>query len=648
MGITDLLKKPTEEELAENERLANLESDALFFAEQIPNSLARMKVASISKEKNKVTINKVKISDTLVMDDFVMLLVDTTRLPFGLRIKDLCDPETLKTLGGACRTPVDYEYNERSGFWYIIERKSGYGAIPRIIKYQEALELAPKMDKWEFIIGVGANKRVITADLRRTPNLVMAGSVGAGKTVELKQIILSLCEKNSPKALRVVVTDFKDGVDFKTLESLPHLGTPTAISREKTPSINDAGEMVDIVTEDCADRIITEPDELLAVLRYARKEVHRRNKILAKAKEANNIDEWNAQFRFRRFPRIMICIDEIAVAMLELPKSESKEIENLLSGIARLGRAPGIHLFFGTQSVTSEILTASINHNFTARIAGYCATGPQSGLALGTGSYAATRIDPIAGRGVWRDGLNEIEMQMPYLGPKAVVEMLEAVRTKWAEPETPLEIKLFAWALEHNQGRFAIDEVYEAHRDTVTVEQVRDIAEANEFHGDDDKKFEIPGYDGFYVLLPEIPGKLPRRLVSDGKLHAEEPDTPKYDLTFREVAEYSYYNFAGSCAMSKLYPYFKGKISRDALEAMLKTNEGKQITIAGNDMELYPSLGGSSPRRLGPAQYHVPGSRLPDSDLENSTDRVGAENETDNDNEPELEIPDWLATEETE
>lgn len=640
MALTDWFKKPTEEELAEEERLRKIEEDALFYTNQIPNSLARMKVAAISKDNKRLVVNKVKISDTLAMDDYVMLLVDTTRLPFGLKIKDLCDPEVLKTLGGACRTPVDFEYNERAGFWYIIERKSGYGAIPRVISYAEAKEIAPQGNRWTFLIGVGANKRAITADLRRTPNLVMAGSVGAGKTVEMKQIILTLAMNNSPKDLRICITDFKDGVDFKTLESLPHLGTPTPVTREKSTEINDAGEMVDVVTDDNADRIITEPEDLLKILRYARREVHRRNKILAKAKEANNIDEWNALFRFRKMPRILICIDEIAVAMLELKKSDSKEIETLISGISRLGRAPGIHLIFGTQSVTKEILTATINHNFTARIAGYCATGPQSGLALGTGSYAATRIDPIPGRAVWRDGLHEIEMQMPYLKPREVVEMLEEVKKKWNEPDLPIEMQLFVWALKFNKGRFAVDEVFEANKDIVTQAQVLDIGAANEYNGEDERKLEIPGYDSLYVLLPEIPGKLPRRLVAEGKLHDDTPDTPKYEVTATDLFRFAINNLEGRFSSREIYEHFEGKISKSEIERIGKVFTGKEVEIDGEFYKLEPGRG-NKPKTF------VSCVLCPDSEINFETDRDDAETEIDEDEEIEDEenldeTPDWL------
>jgi len=632
-----LPKLPTKEEKEERERRAELEADALFYANQIPNSLARMKVASITKENKRVVINKVKITDTLAMDDFIMLLVDTARLPFGLKIKDLSDPDVLKTLGGACRTPVDYEYTERAGFWYLIERRKGYGAIPRMITYADALELAPKGTRWQFIIGVGANKRVIVADLRRTPNLVMAGSVGAGKTVELKQIILSLCLANSPKDIRVVITDFKDGVDFKTLETLPHLGTPSPVNREKTTDIDDDGEMVDIITDDYADRIITEPEQLLSVLRYARREVSRRNKIIANAKEANNIDEWNARYRFRKFPRIMICIDEIAVAMLELPNKQSKEIETLLSGISRLGRAPGVHLIFGTQSVTKEILTATINHNFTARIAGYCATGPQSGLALGTGSYAATRIEPVAGRAVWRDGLHEIEIQMPYLQPKKVVEMLEEIKTKWNEPEEPIEMQLFRWALVENNGSFGIDDVYHAFRHAVTKAQVEEIGRVNEYNGEDGPEIEIPGYDEPFYLLPAVPGKRPRRLVTQAELDAEEQDTTQSGISPEELFRFAIENLEGRFSIREIFSYFEGRISYKDIERVSKDYDGKEIEIDGIMYQLEPGRG-NKPKTL------VSCVVCRDSTQEKPADRGvdKTESESDNIDFEEEETPDWL------
>lgn len=632
-----LLKRPTDEERAERARRAELEADAIFYADQIPNSLARMRVASITKENKRVRINKVKVSDVLAMDDFIMLLVDTARLPFGLKIKDLSDPDVLKTLGGACRTPVDYEYTERAGFWYLIERRKGYGAIPRLIKYADALALAPAGNRWTFIIGVGANKRVITADLRRTPNLVMAGSVGAGKTVELKQIILSLCLANSPRDLRVVITDFKDGVDYKTLETLPHLGTPSPVNREKTTDIDDDGEMVDIITDDYADRIITEPEQLLSVLRYARREVSRRNKIIANAKEANNIDEWNARYRFRRFPRLMICIDEIAVAMLELPGKQSKEIETLLSGIARLGRAPGVHLFFGTQSVTSAILTATINHNFTARIAGYCATGPQSGLALGTGSYAATRIEPVAGRGIWRDGLHEVEIQMPYLPPKQVVEMLGAIKEKWNEPEEPIEMQLFRWALTERAGSFAIDDVYNEFRGVVTKPHVEEIGRANEYNGEDGPEIEIPGYDEPFFLLPAVPGALPRRLVAESELETSEPDTPKYDVTPEELFRYAIENCEGRFSWREIYSHFEKNIPQSEVKRISKEFEGKEIKVDGEIYKLEPGRGKKPKMLVGYGLWVAPPQ-------ENDTDQ-GVDKTEPKPDDPDIDeddVPDWL------
>lgn len=86
-----------------------------------------------------------------------------------------------------------------------------------------------------FVLGRDVTGRPVFVDLARMPHLLMAGATGAGKTIGLNNLIISLLYQNSPEMLKLILIDPKR-VEFPVYDSLPHLLTPVIFDVNYTVS----------------------------------------------------------------------------------------------------------------------------------------------------------------------------------------------------------------------------------------------------------------------------------------------------------------------------------------------------------------------------------------------------------------------------
>ncbi|MDP3901257.1 MAG: DNA translocase FtsK [bacterium] len=185
----------------------------------------------------------------------------------------------------------------------------------------------------------------VFADLNRMPHLLVAGATGAGKTIFLSNIILSLLFRNTPETLRLILVDPKR-VEFPVYNGLPHLLTPVILDTTKTINM--------------LKWLVKEMERRFEVLSAVRKRDIGSYHVLAAEKKAKGKEE-----DIEPMPYIVVVIDELA----DLMASRGKDIEGLVVRIAQMARAVGIHLVIATQRPSVEVLTGLIKANITSRAA---------------------------------------------------------------------------------------------------------------------------------------------------------------------------------------------------------------------------------------------------------------------------------------
>ncbi len=226
----------------------------------------------------------------------------------------------------------------------------------------------------------------VTADLKTMPHLLVAGATGAGKSVSLNTMLLSILFSAKPNEVKLLLIDPKM-LEFQSYEGIPHLLRP----------------------------VITDAKAAAKGLGWVVAEMERRYKLLAEA-GVRNIEAYNRkvaglheafaerpsptveqtelpmQFLSEEerlsagettiaegepgcmqpkstppepLPFIVVMIDELADLMMVAPK----DVEDKIARLAQMARASGIHLVLATQRPSVDVLTGLIKANFPARIA---------------------------------------------------------------------------------------------------------------------------------------------------------------------------------------------------------------------------------------------------------------------------------------
>jgi S-DNA-T family DNA segregation ATPase FtsK/SpoIIIE len=185
------------------------------------------------------------------------------------------------------------------------------------------------------------------ADLATMPHLLVAGATGAGKSVCLNTLILSILYKSGPEDVKLLLVDPKR-IELAVYGSLPHLVHP----------------------------VVTDMSLARNALEWAVYEMEQRYEAMAKV-GVRNIASYNQKLAsmgkvrpeelqdLNPYPYLVIIVDELADLML----TAGKEVEISIIRLAQLARAAGIHLILATQRPSVDVVTGLIKANFPSRIA---------------------------------------------------------------------------------------------------------------------------------------------------------------------------------------------------------------------------------------------------------------------------------------
>jgi S-DNA-T family DNA segregation ATPase FtsK/SpoIIIE len=200
-------------------------------------------------------------------------------------------------------------------------------------------------------LGQDVSGRAVAADLTAMPHLLIAGTTGSGKSVCVNAIISCLLLQNSPDDLKLVMVDPKR-VELTYYNGIPHLLAP----------------------------VVVELERVVPALQWVSREMDERYRRFAK-EGARNIADFNqraAQVGQKPLPYLVVVIDELADLMMLAPD----ETERVITRLAQLARATGIHLVIATQRPSVDVVTGLIKANFPARIAFAVASSVDSRVIL--------------------------------------------------------------------------------------------------------------------------------------------------------------------------------------------------------------------------------------------------------------------------
>lgn len=212
----------------------------------------------------------------------------------------------------------------------------------------------------------------VYADLASMPHVIVAGATGAGKSVGLNVMLISLLMRRTPEQLRLLMVDPKV-VELAPFDRIPHLLLP----------------------------VVTDMKQASNALKWAVDEMERRYQLFANA-GTKNIGTYNGwvervhRGEVRGFgpgkttttttedgvvvevgperegapmpdklPWIVIVVDEFA----DLIMQQGKDVEASIARLAQKARAAGMHVILATQRPSTDVITGTIKSNFPSRVA---------------------------------------------------------------------------------------------------------------------------------------------------------------------------------------------------------------------------------------------------------------------------------------
>ncbi len=112
--------------------------------------------------------------------------------------------------------------------------------------------------------------------------------------------------------------------------------------------------------------VVVELERIVSVLKWVTREMDERYRKFSNA-AARNIEDFNKHLPATEepMPYIVVIIDELADLMMLAPD----DTERVITRIAALARATGIHLVIATQRPSVDVVTGLIKANFPARVA---------------------------------------------------------------------------------------------------------------------------------------------------------------------------------------------------------------------------------------------------------------------------------------
>ena len=210
------------------------------------------------------------------------------------------------------------------------------------------------------------------ADLASMPHVLVAGATGAGKSVGLNVMLVSLLCRRSPEDLRLLMVDPKV-VELQTFDRIPHMLLPVVTDTKQ--AANALGWAVDEMERryqllaNAGTKNITTYNAWVEKVHAGKVPGFETPKAAVVTSEDGSVVEFGAQKEPPKLPEklpyIVLVIDEFADLMMQ----QGKEVEASIARLAQKARAAGMHVILATQRPSVDVITGMIKANFPSRIA---------------------------------------------------------------------------------------------------------------------------------------------------------------------------------------------------------------------------------------------------------------------------------------
>lgn len=228
-----------------------------------------------------------------------------------------------------------------------------------------------KVKPWEFYNGMTHAYKSVILNFKLSPNVLIGGSAGSGKTIAMIMGLLNLVLSNDENLVQLAICMLSDKQDLRMFKNIRH-----------------------------CKYYAKDTKSALKELRYLSKEVSRRNKMFDEVDDSGsitNVYEYNDCHDIK-LPLIYFCIDEVASFAVNGTEENKGEVEDknkcnsLMWKLAREGRSSGVYCVLCTQRGSLTHMSGDVKGNLGNQICFYFPNIASALTILGEGELASLAI----------------------------------------------------------------------------------------------------------------------------------------------------------------------------------------------------------------------------------------------------------------
>jgi S-DNA-T family DNA segregation ATPase FtsK/SpoIIIE len=212
------------------------------------------------------------------------------------------------------------------------------------------------------------------ADLASMPHVIVAGATGAGKSVGLNVMLVSLLFRRTPAELKLLMIDPKV-VELAPFDRIPHMLLPVVTDMKQAANalkwaVDEMERRYQLFANAGTKNITTYNNWVEKVQRGEARPPKPPAKVAAVAADGTEVEidaakDGSDAALPEKIPFIVIVVDEFADLMMQ----QGKDVEASVARLAQKARAAGMHVILATQRPSVDVITGMIKANFPTRIA---------------------------------------------------------------------------------------------------------------------------------------------------------------------------------------------------------------------------------------------------------------------------------------